>query len=160
MQLFKRLEANSLVVNRPKCVFGLRSIDFLDHRVSADGIAPLEPKVTAVRNFHQLSTVKELQHFLGMRNFYHRFVPHIAEILVPLALHTVLDGRRRFTAQQWTPEMESAFYKAKNALADATLAVRRQNLQSTHRSRLSMASVAHSDFLQEIAHTIDQVSYI
>ena len=121
VELFKRLEDNGLVVNRPKCVFGVQSIEFLGHQVSTNGIAPLESKVSAVRNFPQPSTVKELQQFLGMLNFYHRFVPHVAEILVPL--HAALAGRKRFTALQWTPVMESAFLQAKNALADATLLV-------------------------------------
>ena len=118
-ELFKRLESNGLVVNRRKCVFGVKSIEFLGHQVSASGIAPLEAKVGAVRNFPQPTTVKQLQRFLGMLNFYHRFVPHVAEILVPL--HEALTGRKRFTALQWTPGMESAFIEAKNALADATL---------------------------------------
>lgn len=49
-ELFKRLESNGLVVNRRKCVFGVKSIEFLAHQVSASGIAPLEAKVDAVRN--------------------------------------------------------------------------------------------------------------
>ena len=120
-ELFKRLEAHGLVINRSKCIFGVKSITFLGHQVNADGIAPLEEKVSAVRNYQRPSTVKQLQQFLGMLNFYHRFLPHAAATLVPL--HAALAGWKRFTALQWTPEMESAFLEAKKTLADATLLV-------------------------------------
>ncbi len=81
IELFSRLETHGLIVNRSKCVFGKKSIEFLGHQVCADGITPLQEKVCAVRNFPQPSTIKELQQSLGMLNFYHRFVPHIAEVL-------------------------------------------------------------------------------
>ena len=56
-----------------------------------------------------------------MLNFYHRFVPRVAEILVPL--HAGLSGRKRLASLVWTPDMEDAFAAAKTALADATLLV-------------------------------------
>ena len=119
--LFDRLQQHGLVVNRSKCVFGVPSIDFLGHRVNAEGITPLEQKVSAVRHFPRPTNVKELQQFLGMLNFYHRFIPHIAEKLVPL--NAALASRKRFNPLTWSPEMDSAFLVAKNALADASLLV-------------------------------------
>lgn len=65
------------------------------HQMSADGIAPLEEKVSAVRNYPWPSTVKELQQFWGMLNFYHRFLTHAAAILVPL--HAALASRKYWT---------------------------------------------------------------
>ena len=121
VSLFDRLEEHGLVINQSKCVFGVQSIEFLGHKVSRDGITPLEKKVSAVRNFPRPSSVNELQRFLGMLNFYHRFVPHVAEILVPL--HEALSGRKRYAPITWTSAMESAFVDAKNALADAALLV-------------------------------------
>ena len=119
--LFDRLQQHGLVINRSKCVFGVPSIDFLGHRVNAEGITPLEEKVSAVRRFPRPTNVKELQQFLGMLNFYHRFIPHIAEKLVPL--HAALAIRKRFSPLTWSPAMDSAFLVAKNALADASLLV-------------------------------------
>ena len=49
--VFDALEANGMIVNKAKCVFGVDSIDFLGHRISKDGISPLPDKVKAVQDF-------------------------------------------------------------------------------------------------------------
>ena len=71
-ELFLRLREHGLVINLEKCVFGVESIDFLGHRVSAAGVAPLPDHVEAVTKFPRPSTVKELQGFSGLVNFYRR----------------------------------------------------------------------------------------
>ena len=111
-ELSGRLEDHNLAIKRTKCVLGVSSIEFL---VDAQGIVPLPEKVRAIRDFPRPSTVKVIQEFLGMLNLYHRFVPHVAEILVPL--HAGLSGRKRLASLVWTPGMEDAF------AADATLLI-------------------------------------
>ena len=74
-KLFERLSQHGLIVNPAKCQFGLSTIDFLGHRVTKDGALPLPSKVEAVAQFPRPLTVKALQEFLGMVNFYHRFIP-------------------------------------------------------------------------------------
>ena len=69
-QLFSALRRFGLVLNSSKCVFGVDSIEFLGHSVSAQGIRPLVSKVEAVRRFERPRTIKSLQRFLGMANFY------------------------------------------------------------------------------------------
>ena len=120
-ELFGRLEDHGLVIKRTKCVLGVSSIEFLGHHVDAEGIVPFPEKVRAIRDFPRPSTVKGLQEFLGMLHFYHRFVPHVAGMLVPL--HAGLSGRKRLASLVWRPDMEDAFAAAKTALADATLLV-------------------------------------
>ena len=68
--LFERLSQHGLIVNPAKCQFGLSVIDFLGHRVTRDGAAPLPSKVEAVAQFPRPLTVKSLQEFLGMVNFF------------------------------------------------------------------------------------------
>jgi hypothetical protein len=65
-----------------KSIFGVTSIYFLVHWVNAAGVTPLPQYLSAVVEFPQLSTVKELQTFLSMVNFYRRFLP-VADILRP-----------------------------------------------------------------------------
>jgi hypothetical protein len=74
-QLFTRLREHGLVINVEKCVFGASSIKFLGYRLSAEGVEPLPENVSAVTEFPRPSSVKELQMFLGMVNFYRRFLP-------------------------------------------------------------------------------------
>ena len=115
--LFKRLQQHGLVINVAKCQFGCDAINFLGHRVDHTGTLPKLDKVEAIRNFKKPATVKGLQEFVGMVNYYHRFVPSAAAILQPL--FKALTGRPKDFA--WTVEMDNAFEQAKGALSNATL---------------------------------------
>ena len=80
--LFEMLEKSGMVVNHAKCVFG--AVEFLGHTVSAAGIVPLPSKVEAIRRFSRPVDITSLQRYLGMQNFYKKFIPHTAELLQPL----------------------------------------------------------------------------
>ena len=117
--LFEALKQFGLVINRAKCVFGARELKFLGHRGMSEGIRPLEEKVGAVQQFQQPKRVKSLQRFLGMLNFYRRFLPGIASVLRPLT--DALVGAPKHLV--WTEKMMSSFVEAKTRLARATLLV-------------------------------------
>merc|ERR1712055_232994 len=121
--LFQRLDEHGLVVKKAKCVFGAEAIDFLGHRVDGNGITPLEEKVRVIRVFPTPTDVEAVQRFLGMLNYYHRFVPHVAGICAPLS--AILKGKRKKknATIEWTDEHQTAFTAAKNGLADATMLV-------------------------------------
>ena len=116
-ELFRTLQDNGLVLNTGKCVFGASELDFLGHRVSMHGIRPLPDKVEAMRNFERPRTVKSLQRFLGMVNFYRRFIPDMAETLRPLT-YALVGAPRQL---QWEDNMTSAFSCTKQRLADAAM---------------------------------------
>lgn len=116
-EVLQRLQDAGLTINLAKCQFGKDSLDFLGHRVSAHGIQPLPAKVTAISEFTRPASIKGLQEFIGMVNFYHRFIPRAAHIMRPL--FEALTGKPRSLV--WTPEMTSAFDEAKRALAAATM---------------------------------------
>jgi cleavage and polyadenylation specificity factor subunit 1 len=78
--LFQRLQDAGLVINREKCVFGAAAVEFLGYHVSAAGTAPIASNVVAIQRHPQPTTVKELHGFLGVVNFYRRFVPSAAKI--------------------------------------------------------------------------------
>jgi len=122
--LFSRLSEHGLLLNLDKCEFGVSSIDFLGHRVSQQGSVPLPAKVAAISGFPRPSSVKGLQEFVGMLNFYHRFVPHAATIMRPL--HEALAGKPKARPFVWSEAMEQAFVGSKTALAQATLLVHPQ----------------------------------
>ena len=118
LQLFNRLRQFGLVVNAAKCEFGLTEIDFLGHRISSKGAIPLPLKVKAIMDFCRPTTVAGLQRFLGMVNFYHRFIPAAAAIMQPLYAAVTVKGSKVLI---WTPHMESAFDRAKSALASVAM---------------------------------------
>lgn len=83
-QLFARLKEYGMVVNTAKCIFGAAEVIFLGYRISSQGTTPLPSKVEAIRNFPVPKTVRELRRFLGMVNFYRRFIPSAADHQAPL----------------------------------------------------------------------------
>ena len=78
---------NGLFVNRSKCILGVRELDSLAHRVCAArvnfGINPLPSKVDTITGLPSPTSKHELQSFLGMVNYYHRFMPKIAAYSLP-----------------------------------------------------------------------------
>jgi len=114
-QIFEILAANGLAINVEKCVFAAASLEVLGHAVTATGVAPLPGHVAAIRDFPQPGDVKGLQRFLGMCNFYRRFMPGVARTMAPLT--AALAGNPRKIS--WSPIMVSAFQQAKAALTAA-----------------------------------------
>ena len=122
--VFQQLKKFGLVVNPTKCQFGLQEMEYLGHKVSQHGVTPLPNKVQAVKNFPQPTTVKGLQEFIGMVNFYHRFIPSVAQAMRPL--FQAIAGKTKKGASKtldWTEQMSSAFEKTKQALVSATMLV-------------------------------------
>jgi transposase InsO family protein len=119
-QLFKRLQDYGVLINTSKCVFGQPEVTFLGYSVSADGIRPLDSKVQAINDFPAPQTIKQLRRYLGMLNFYRRFVPGAARILVPLTALLAGDPKGS-TSIDWTPALREAFNESKSCLSNATL---------------------------------------
>jgi len=118
--VLERLREAGLVLNGEKCEFGVQEVDFLGHHVTYEGILPLQDKVEGVLQHPKPTNVKQLMAFLGMINFYRRFIPAAARTLRPLT--DALKGGPKPTAKvSWCPSMEAAFEKAKEALAAAAL---------------------------------------
>jgi cleavage and polyadenylation specificity factor subunit 1 len=113
--LFAILAANGLALNLEKCVFGVSELDFLGHRISAASVAFLRDNVQVILDFPKLTDCKAMQRFLGMINFYRRFLPGVAGKLRRLT--AALSGNPK--TLPWTPDMETTFAAAKAALVAA-----------------------------------------
>ena len=109
------LRQHGLVLNRAKCQFFRTEMELLGLRVTAGSVTPLPDQISAVASFPQPASIKELQAFLGVVNFYHRFIPATAKILLPLT--AILNGGRKCAELlDWSPEMLAAFSSIKTAL--------------------------------------------
>ena len=115
--VLQRLSEHGILVNPSKCVMGVTDLEFLGHRVNAQGISPLEEKVQAVREFPKPTTQCKLREFLGLINFYHRFIPNCAAILDPInkLLTTSKDSKTELT---WAT---AAFTEIKDLLANTSI---------------------------------------
>ncbi len=83
-EVFRRLDEHGLVVNADKCCFGRAEVSFLGHVVSAQGVRPPQAKDKAVTDFPRPHTKRQLRRFLGMINFYRRFIANCAEVAASL----------------------------------------------------------------------------
>ena len=120
-QVFALLEENGLAVNAKKCELGVETLDFLGHRVTPTGILPMPDRVGPIVNFPTPSRKDELQRYLGMMNYYNRFLPRVAGVLVPLHNAVGNKSKEKKAKIEWTPECQIAFDASKKLLADATL---------------------------------------
>jgi len=77
--------------------------------------------VTAVIKFKKPNNTAELRRYLGMINFYYRFINGAATILAPLHKHLIGKKKKDKQPITWTTETEMAFQESKKRLAEATL---------------------------------------
>ena len=121
-KVFSRLAKYSVSINAAKCQFGVSSLTFLSHHISADGIRPMDAKVQAIQDYPQPQSERLLRKFLGMTYYYHQFIPHCGEIVAPL--HDLLASvRSRKAVLSWSDTASSAFSRIKSALANTVLLV-------------------------------------
>ncbi|GFT14683.1 hypothetical protein TNCV_632671 [Trichonephila clavipes] len=120
--IFQRLSSYGLKLNISKCVFGVTELIFLGHLITPDGIKPLPDKVQAVLDYKQPETVGSLRKFLGLLNFYRRFLPKAAEQQYLLSEFLKgSKGKKDSKPLNWSSEAITAFQRCKQALADAAL---------------------------------------
>jgi hypothetical protein len=74
-EVLDRFRKFGLVLNGEKCVFNAALVEYLGHTISEGGCVPLIANVEAVQRHPPPTNIKELQGFLGMVNFYSRFIP-------------------------------------------------------------------------------------
>lgn len=118
-KIFQRFRENGLVINVEKCVFAQPEVKFLGHFINSKGIRPSPERVQAISEFSQPKTVSDMRRFLGMLNFYRRFIPKAAEN--QLLLNNFLVGAKKNDKSliNWTEQSLQAFKLAKQQLADA-----------------------------------------
>ena len=120
--VLQRFNDHGIVINPDKCQFGASELIFLGHLVSKDGIRPLPEKVEALHNFPRPSSQHKLREFLGLINFYNRFIPNLASLLSPIYVYLGKDYKN-IKEIEWSDDAIAAFETVKAALAKATLLV-------------------------------------
>ena len=110
MTALQRLQDNGLRVN--KCSFLQNSIIYLGHRIDKDGLHPTESKVKAVKEAPNPQNVSELWSFLGLINYYQKFLPNISSALHPLHRLTT-----KGATWEWSKLCEDTFNKVKAQLS-------------------------------------------
>jgi len=104
-----------LTISLPKCEFAVPQLEFLGHSVSASGLTPLRKHTSALQDFPTPKDQVSLQRFLGLVNFYRKFIKGAAKLLAPLT-DALKGSKSSKKVLVWSPEMLSAFSAAKSIL--------------------------------------------
>ncbi len=110
--VFRRLSERNLRVNPDKCKFFQERVEYCGHGISAAGLYKTKAKIDAVMEAPRPTNVSELRGFLGMVNYYHKFLPNLAMVLHPLTEMLREDGR----SWAWSESCDKAFLEAKQMM--------------------------------------------
>ena len=114
--VLKRLKESGIRLKKDKCSFKLPSVEYLGHKVSVAGLQPTDVKVQAIRDAPAPQDVSQLKSFLGLINYYGKFLPNLSSILSPL--YRLLQSSTRWS---WGPEQKEAFQMVKSMLTSDCL---------------------------------------
>ena len=77
-EILRRLEENDLYIKLEKCIWKVRKIGFLGVVIEPKGIEIEEEKVDGVLSWLEPKNVKDVRKFLGLANYYRRFIKDFA----------------------------------------------------------------------------------
>ena len=83
-EVLKRLKKNDLFVKPEKCKWKVREVEFLEIVIGPKGVEMQREKIEGVLNWPAPKNIKEVQKFLGLTNYYRRFIKNFAKIAAPL----------------------------------------------------------------------------
>jgi hypothetical protein len=112
--VFERLREAKLSLKFEKCHFAKERVKYLGHVIDKRGVGPDPDKIQAVMSYPAPTTIREVQSFLGLSNYYRRFVDNYALTARPLT--RLLKKGEKFV---WSTECEIAFETLKKSLANS-----------------------------------------
>ena len=86
-QVFERLKQNGLQIKIKKCEFIKKSIKFLGHLITKDKVEKSQNLVEAIASVELPKTMRQLRGFIGLANYYRKFIKGFAKIAEPLNKH-------------------------------------------------------------------------
>ncbi|XP_052327850.1 uncharacterized protein K02A2.6-like [Oncorhynchus keta] len=110
-KVMSRLEKYGVRMKRSKCEFLQDSVEYLGYKIDAQGLHPTNSKVEAIVNAPAPTNISELRSFLGLLNYYGKFVANLSTLLHPL--HQLLQADTKWN---WSPQCEEAFKTCKQHL--------------------------------------------
>ena len=107
--VLQRLHDYNLRVNKKKCSFFQKEITYCGHKIDSNGIHKTQVKIEAITCAPKPENLTQLRAFLGLVNYYSKFMANLVSVLHPLI--QLLQKDVKF---KWTAETQKAFKKEKN----------------------------------------------
>ena len=111
--VLRALEENGLTVKMDKCQFGMAKLEYLGHLIGGGQVAVPRHRATAMAEFRQPRTRKEMRSFLGTMSYYRRFIKGFASYSGVLSPAT---SKSAPNVVDWSSVMLDAFTQLKGAL--------------------------------------------
>lgn len=112
-RVFAKLQAAGLTVKPTKVTLARRQVSFLGHLVSGKSIRIDQERTKALRTLPPPRDKRGIAKFIGMVNYFRRFVPNFAQLAAPLN-----QLRKKEVRFEWGPAQEAAFEQLKTAIAN------------------------------------------
>ena len=109
-RVMERVQEVGLKLREEKCRFRVRSVTYVGHQLTSDGVKPDTSKVAAILEMPTPKNKQEVQRFMGMIQYLGKFIPNLAEKSKPLR-----DLMRKDTPWVWNHEQEDAYDELKQA---------------------------------------------
>ncbi|RLN33026.1 putative retroelement [Panicum miliaceum] len=111
--VLSELRHHRLFIKRAKCAFGVISVAYLGHVISAEGVAMDPAKVQAIHDWPIPRSARAVRGFLGLAGYYRKFVHNYGVVAAPLTALLKKDGF------SWTAAATAAFDALKAAVTSA-----------------------------------------
>ncbi|XP_014673472.1 PREDICTED: uncharacterized protein K02A2.6-like [Priapulus caudatus] len=110
--VLERLAKYGIKLKRVKCRFNMTWVEYLGHRIDAEGIHPTQDKVDAIVNARAPENISELRSLLGLINYYGKFLRNLSTRLEPL--HRLLRSESKWA---WSSDCQSVLDEVKKELS-------------------------------------------
>ena len=94
-EVFELISKAKLKLKLEKCQFMQKSVNFLGHVITPEGIQPDPAKIEKIVNYKVPASADEVRSFLGLIGYYRRFVQNFGSIAKPLTLKTHKDVAKK-----------------------------------------------------------------
>jgi len=117
------LRQHKLKVKLSKCELNIPELHFHGHVVGREGVKVDPLKVAVIAKWPVPKNLKESQAFLGLGNYFHKFVNHFSTMVAPLTALTSKDTARQYMWDDWGQAELTTFEQLKEALISAPVLV-------------------------------------
>ncbi|GJT88729.1 putative reverse transcriptase domain-containing protein [Tanacetum coccineum] len=114
--ILEMLKKEELYAKFSKCEFWINTVKFLGHMIDNSGIHVDPAKIEAVKNWASPTTPSKIRQFLGLADYYRRFIEGFSKIAKPMT--ELMQKNQKF---DWGEEQEEAFQLLKQKLCAAPI---------------------------------------
>ena len=114
--MLRKLSENNITLKLEKSKFIAKEVQFFGFNFSEHGITPSRDKVESIQQFPTPKNEKQLQSFLGICNYYHKFQRNYSELTTKLSPQ--LSSKDKWT---WGPNQDTIFQLIKNKFLETVM---------------------------------------